>query len=129
MMAMLARLGADAVLLVHFAFIVFVLAGGLLVLRHPALAWLHVPAVAWAVVVEVTGRICPLTYVENALRTAAGLAGYPGDFLSHYLLRAIYPDGLTRTIQTLLAVVVIVANGAIYAWIVHRLRARRMALP
>ena len=83
---MFAHVAADAVLLIHFGFIVFVLLGGLLVLRVPALAWLHLPAIAWAVFVEATARICPLTYVENALRAKAGLAGYRGDFLSHYLL-------------------------------------------
>ena len=122
---MVARLGADAVLLAHFAFIVFVVAGGLLVVRFPAVAWLHLPAVAWAVFVEATGRICPLTFVENALRAAAGDAGYPGDFVAHYLLRAIYPEGLTRGTQALVAVVVLTVNVAVYArWLAHRPRAR-----
>jgi uncharacterized protein DUF2784 len=121
---MLARIGADAVLLVHFAFIVFVLLGGLLVLRSGALAWLHLPAVAWAVFVEATGRICPLTYVENALRARAGLAGYRGDFLSHYLLQAIYPAGIMRGTQALLAVIVVAVNAAIYVRWLRQRRAR-----
>lgn len=124
---MLAHLAADVVLLAHFAFIVFVVIGGLLVLRLPRFAWLHVPAIAWAVFVEATGRICPLTYVENAFRAHAGLAGYGGDFLSHYLLQLIYPAGLTRATQLLLALIVVGVNAAVYARWFARRRARRAA--
>ena len=126
---MLAHLAADVVLLAHFAFIVFVVIGGLLVLRLPRFAWLHVPAIAWAVFVEATGRICPLTYVENAFRAHAGLAGYGGDFLSHYLLRLIYPAGLTPATQGVLALIVVAVNAAIYArWFARRQQRRRAAM-
>jgi hypothetical protein len=125
----LAHVAADIVLLSHFGFIVFVLIGGLLVLRVPALAWLHLPAIAWAVFVEATARICPLTYVENALRAKAGLAGYSGDFISHYLLRLIYPAGLTPGMQAVLALIVVVINAAIYArWFVRRQQRRSTAM-
>jgi hypothetical protein len=127
-MPMLAHLAADAVLLIHFGFIVFVLIGGLLVLRVPALAWLHLPAIAWAVFVEATARICPLTYVENALRAQAGLAGYGGDFLGHYLLRLIYPAGLTPGTQLVLALIVVAVNVAIYARLIRRWTRRPTAL-
>ena len=112
---MLARVAADGVLVLHFTFVVFVIFGGLLALRWRRVVLLHVPAVAWAVFVELTGTICPLTFVENRLRAAAGLTGYAGDFVGHYLMRVIYPAGLTHTTQMLLAVVVIVVNVAIYA--------------
>ena len=126
---MLAHLAADVVLLAHFAFIVFVVIGGLLVLRLPRFAWLHVPAIAWAVFVEATGRICPLTYVDNAFRAHAGLAGYGGDFLSHYLLRLIYPAGLTPATQGVLALIVVAVNAAIYArWFARRQQRRRAAM-
>jgi hypothetical protein len=126
---LVAHVAAVAVLLLHFGFIVFVLLGGLLVLRVPALAWLHLPAIAWAVFVEATARICPLTYVENALRAKAGLAGYRGDFLSHYLLRLIYPAGLTPATQGVLALIVVAVNAAIYArWFARRQQRRRAAM-
>jgi hypothetical protein len=126
---MLAALAADAVLLVHFAFIVFVLAGGLLVLRIPSVAWLHLPAVAWAIFVEATGRVCPLTSIEHHLRAATGTRGDGGDFLWRYLLHVIYPAGLTHEIQVVLALVVVAVNVAVYAaWLARCSRIRRTAL-
>jgi hypothetical protein len=126
---MLARLAADAVLLAHLAFIVFVLIGGILVWRIPSLAWLHAPAIAWAVFVESAGRICPLTPLENRLRLASGEAGYGGDFVSHYLLRLIYPDGLTRAVQIALVLVVVAVNVAVYSrWLLRKRTAQRSAM-
>jgi hypothetical protein len=61
----IASLLADLLVALHLAFVVFVVAGGLLVLRWPRLAWVHVPAAVWGALVEVTGWICPLTPVEN----------------------------------------------------------------
>lgn len=111
---MLARVAADLVVLLHFGFIMFVLAGGLLVLRHPRLAWLHLPAVAWGAGIELSGGICPLTPLENALRRAAGEAGYAGGFIEHYLLPLIYPAGLTREVQIALGLFVLLANVLVY---------------
>lgn len=111
---MLARIAADGVLVLHLAFIVFALLGGLLVLRWRRVALVHVPAVAWAAFVELSHSICPLTSIENRLRAAAGLSGYAGDFVDHYLTGVIYPAGLTRPIELLLASVVILVNVAIY---------------
>lgn len=126
---MLARLAADAVLLAHLAFIVFVLIGGILVWRIPSLAWLHAPAIAWAVFVEAAGRICPLTPLENRLRLASGEAGYGGDFVSHYLLRLIYPEGLTRAVQIALVLVVVAVNVAVYSrWLLRKRTAQRSAM-
>ena len=121
---MLARIASDGVLVFHLTFIVFVIFGGLLALRWRRVTLLHVPAVAWAVFVELTGTICPLTFVENRLRAAAGLNGYAGDFVGHYLMRTIYPAGFTRTTQALLAVVVIVVNATIYAAMLRSKRKR-----
>lgn len=123
---MLARLAADTVVLAHLAFIVFALGGGLLVWRWPRLAWLHVPALIWAVVVQWLVLICPLTPLENALRRAAGGAGYRGGFVEHYLMPLLYPTGLTVDIQWLLGGVVLVVNALVYGglwW--RRRRARR----
>jgi hypothetical protein len=115
----LQRLAADVVLLVHFAFILFVLAGGLLVWRRRWLAWVHLPAVGWGALIELGGWICPLTPLENHLRTAAGASGYAGGFIEHYLLPVVYPQGLTRGLQISLGVLVLSLNLLIYAglWI------------
>lgn len=118
---MTARWLADAVLVLHGLFIVFVMIGAFGVMRWPRLAWLHLTAVAWAVYVAAAGRICPLTPLENTLRQAAGEAGYSGGFIEHYLLGAIYPDGLTRSVQIGLGVFVLVLNVALYArWLARR---------
>jgi hypothetical protein len=111
---MLARIAADGVVLAHLAFILFVLAGGLLVWRWPRLAWLHIPALIWGVAVQWMALICPLTPLENVLRRTAGEADYHGGFVERYLLPLIYPAGLTADTQLLLGVVVIVLNGLIY---------------
>jgi len=105
---------ADAVLVVHALFIAFVLFGGLLVLRRHRLAWLHLPAVAWAVLLEVFGWLCPLTPLELKFRQLAGSSGYSGGFVEHYLVALIYPAGLTREIQLYLAAGVIILNVIIY---------------
>lgn len=120
---MLASLAADLVVLIHFAFIVFVIAGGWLVLRYPRVAWLHLPVVAWGAGIELVGWICPLTPLENALRRAAGEAGYSEGFMEHYLLPLIYPAGLTHEIQIGLGLFVLIVNALIYGIVVlHRRR-------
>lgn len=106
---------ADLVVIAHALFIVFVVAGGLLVLRWPRAAWVHLPAAVWGVLIEWAGWICPLTPLENTLRRAAGQAGYSGGFVERYLLPMIYPAGLTPSVQLWLGLVVLVVNVAIYA--------------
>lgn len=121
---MLARFAADLVVLVHAAFIAFVVAGALLVLRWPRVAWLHLPVVAWGAGIELTGWVCPLTPLENALRRAAGETGYSGGFIEHYLIPLIYPAGLTPTVQLALGLFVLGINVALYS--VITLRRRRL---
>jgi len=111
---------ADLVLIVHLAFVVFVLCGGLLVLRWRWVAWLHLPAVAWGAFVEFSGWICPLTPLENWLRAQAGEADYDGDFVLRYLLPMLYPEALTHDIQVVLGALVLVVNLAIYGWLWRR---------
>ena len=123
---MIAALLADLIVVLHFAFVVFVVAGGLLVLRWPKVAWVHVPAAIWGAVVEITGWICPLTPLENWLRRRARLDVYTGDFVARYVLPALYPEGLTRDSQLLMGAAVIVLNLAIYAVVVRR-RSRRIS--
>ncbi|MFL9812126.1 DUF2784 domain-containing protein [Stutzerimonas sp. VN223-3] len=125
---MLYRLGADAVLLLHLGFIVFVLLGGLLVAWKRRLLWLHLLAVAWGIFVELTGRLCPLTHWENQLRRLAGGAGYETSFVEQYLLPLIYPAWLSVPVQYLLAAIVVLVNLLIYGWLVSRWR-RKAAPP
>lgn len=114
------RLLADLVVLTHLAFIVFVVAGGLLALRWRRVPWVQLPAALWGAVIEVAGWVCPLTPLENGLRERAGAAGYAGGFVEHYVLPVVYPGALTREVQVVLAVVVVVANGLIYFWVWRR---------
>ena len=114
------RLLADLVLILHLAFVVFVLCGGLFVLKWRWIAWLHLPAAFWGAVVEFTGWICPLTPLENWLRAQGGEATYRSDFIAQYLLPVLYPDHLTRGIQLLFGTMVIVLNAAVYWWLWRR---------
>ncbi len=106
---------ANLVLAAHAAFIAFALLGGLLVLRWRWVRWLHLPCMAWGATVVAAGWTCPLTPLENSLRAAGGAAGYSGGFIEHYLLAVIYPDGLTREVQMLLAAALGVWNVVVYA--------------
>ena len=126
---MIAGLAADAVLLLHGLFILFVLLGGLWVRRHPRAAWLHLPAVAWGIWVEASGWICPLTPLENALRHRAGQAGYSGGFIDHYVTALIYPAGLTRPVQVALGGVVLLLNLAAYGSLLVARRRRKRSPP
>jgi uncharacterized protein DUF2784 len=105
---------ADLLLLIHGVFVLFVVAGGFLVLRWPRLAWVHVPAAVWGAAIEFLGFVCPLTPLENAWRRAAGGQGYTGGFIEHYVTAALYPTGLTRTVQIILGVTVVGVNGWVY---------------
>jgi len=119
---MLFRLAADALVLLHLAFILLVLFGGLLVLRWRPALLLHLPALAWGLAVEGLHLQCPPTDWENRMRLAAGDAGYHGGFVEHYIWPLIYPAGLTPQIQLLLGGVVLVLNLAIYACVICRWR-------
>jgi len=120
---------ADAVVGLHFLFVLFVVLGGLLLVRWPALVWVHLPAAVWGALIEFRGWICPLTPLENSLRARAGEAGYQGGFIEHYLLPVLYPSGLTRGVQLALGSLVIGLNVAIYWWVFRGIRARRPARP
>jgi hypothetical protein len=109
----------------HLAFAIFAAAGGVLVVRWRRLAWVHVPAVAWAVYIEVTGGICPLTPLENEWRQRADLDRYSGDFIAQYVFPALYPEGLTPAAQFAIGVLVLVVNVAVYAWLFVETRRRR----
>ena len=104
---------ATLVAAIHFAFILFVIAGGFLVLRWPSLKWVHLPAAIWGALIEIGGWICPLTILENAMLRKAGAAGYDGGFIAHHIFRLIYPQGLTRGMEFAIAVFVIPPAQAI----------------
>ena len=110
------RLLADVVVLIHLLFILFVLFGGLLVLRRRRWVWLHLPLVAWAAFVELAGWICPLTPLENWFRELGGSVGYRSSFVEYYLVPIIYPSSLTRPLQVGLGMLVLVLNLGIYGW-------------
>ena len=118
---------ADVVVIVHFLFILFVFAGGFLIFRWPRAAWFHLPAAAWAAFVEATNEVCPLTPLENHFSRLAGRAPYEGDFVTLYLLRVVYPEGLTASTQWFLAGLVVAVNAAVYA--TAALRRRRHLRP
>ena len=113
---------ATAVVLAHLLFVAFVMAGGVLALRWRQVAYLHLAAVIWAIYVEWSGAICPLTPLENSLRAAAGLEAYAGDFVAEYVFPLLYPDGLTRRAQLLIGIVVLAVNSIVYAAVIVRSR-------
>ena len=127
-MTLALRLAADAVALLHLAFVLFVVFGGLLVWRWPRLVWLHLPAVGWGAWIEFAGGLCPLTPLENHLRQAVGEAGYAGGFIDHYLWPLLYPAGLTREGQWMLGAGVLVFNIVVYGVLLIR-RIRRARSP
>ncbi|ABB32797.1 hypothetical protein GeomeDRAFT_2076 [Geobacter metallireducens RCH3] len=112
---------ADAVVLVHGLFVLFVVLGGLVVLRWPRLAWLHVPAAIWGAMIELSGKVCPLTYLEVRFRRLAGETGYTESFIEHYIVPLIYPPGLTRGWQIAVGLLVAALNLAVYG-VLHRRR-------
>ena len=122
---MLYRFLADAVVVIHFGFVLLVVAGGFLVLRWPRAAWIQLPAAVWGVIVEWAGWVCPLTPLENWLRARGGGAGYAGGFVEHYLLPVLYPSSLTRGVQMLLGAAVLASNLVAYALVLMRSKVLR----
>lgn len=121
---MVFRILADVTVVLHFAFILFVVLGGLLAVRWPRIAWLHLPAAAWGAWVQFAGWLCPLTPLENWLRQRGGELGYTGGFIAQYLVPVVYPSSLTRGLQWLLGGLVLAINAAVYLVVLRR-RARR----
>jgi hypothetical protein len=111
------RLLADALVLVHLAYIVFVVAGAVLVRYRPGVLWVHLVAVAWGAYVALAHRVCPLTPLEVSLRIRAGQVGYTGGFVEHYLIPVIYPKALTPGIQLAEGILVLAVNLALYVWV------------
>lgn len=117
---MIERFAADGIVILHLGFILFVGLGGLLSLRWPRAACLHLPAVLWGAAIELRHGICPLTPLELKLRAAAGEAGYSGGFIEHYLIPIIYPSGMDEQGQAALGALVVVINLGVYGWVLFR---------
>ena len=113
---------ANAVVGIHFLFILFVVFGGLLVIRYPKMAFIHIPAAVWGAMVEFTGWFCPLTPLENRFRSLAGEQSYSGDFIQRYLIPVMYPENLTPKIQLILGSIVVVVNVVVYVIAVWKYR-------
>lgn len=114
---------ADLTVLIHAAFILFAVFGGFAVMWRPQLIWLHLPAAAWGVFIELSGGVCPLTHLEVRWRLLGGEQGYTGSFIQQYLEPLIYPAGIAPEHQTLLGIIVLLVNSAVYAavWRRHHL--------
>lgn len=119
---------ANTILVFHFLFIIFVLLGGLTVLKWPKMIWLHLPAITWGFLVELNGWLCPLTPWENHFRALAGKLVYEGDFIGQYLIPLIYPANLTREIQYIFAAIVVIINAAVYFFVWQQARKKSLKL-
>lgn len=116
------RIVADVVVVIHALFVVFVVAGGFLVLRWPRMIWLHVPAAIWGALIEFMDWPCPLTPLENHFRRLAGEGGYEGGFIEHYVLSLLYPETLPRYVQLTLGIGVIAINAVAYGLVIAKRR-------
>ena len=114
-------IAANIIVILHLAFVVFVVMGGLLVIKRRWIAFMHLPAAVWGALIEFRGWLCPLTPLEQKLRLLAGQRGYEGDFIEHYILPILYPSGLTHETQIILGISVIIVNAAIYTMVLMRL--------
>ncbi len=119
---------ADAVVIVHAAFVAFVVLGGFLALRWRRLAWLHLPAALWGAGIEFAGWTCPLTPLENTLRQSAGEAGYAGGFVEHYLVPVLYPAAYTLYLRVALGGLLVALNAVAYALYFRRRSSNRSIL-
>ena len=111
---------ADLTLIVHFAFIIFVVFGALLFFVSTKIIYVHVPALIWGIYIEITHSICPLTYLENWFLQKANLTTYSEGFIQNYLVPVVYPMNMTDDLQTYLAIVLIVANMIMYGLIISK---------
>ena len=108
------RVAADAVLTVHFAFVLFAVFGALLILVDVRWVWVHLPVVLWSGVVNLASWTCPLTPLENVCRRHAGEA-FEGGFIQHYVGSLVYPKGMPRKLELIAGGSVLVVNALIYA--------------
>lgn len=113
-------IAAYAVMWLHHAFLAFATFGGFLLHWWPKLVWLHLPVVAWGVLIAAIGWTCPLTPLENRLRVAGGAAPYPGGFIEHYLTARWYPAGLPDRAMLALGLTLLLLNVIAYGLWLHQ---------
>ena len=123
------ELAADLTLIVHFAFIIFVVFGALLFFVSTKIIYVHVPALIWGIYIELTHSVCPLTYLENWFLQKANLTTYSEGFIQNYLVPIVYPKNLTDDLQTYLAIVLIVANMIMYGLIISKSKKKLSTFP
>ncbi len=121
------QIAAELVLVLHLAFVVFCVVGGFVVLRWPRWAWLHLPCVVWAAVMNAAGWVCPLTPLEKWFLRRAGGTGYEGGFLDHYLVPMIYSQEALGQTGLSVAIGVALWNAGVYGWLLYRWRRGRSA--
>jgi hypothetical protein len=114
------RILADTTVILHLAFVIFVVFGGVLVARWPWVAWVHLPAASWGAWVELAGWFCPLTLLENWLRQHGGGPAYMASFIDHYLVPILYPSSLSRELQWGLGGLVLLVNVVVYLVVLRR---------
>ena len=113
---------ANLTLIVHFAFILFVVFGALLFFVTTKIIFIHLPALVWGSYIELTNSICPLTYLENWFLHKANLTTYSEGFIQNYLMPIVYPASLTKDLQIYLGIALIVINIVFYAFIFNKLK-------
>jgi hypothetical protein len=118
---MLYRVFADLVVVTHLVFVLFAVLGAFLVLSWKRCAWIHIPTVLWAALIEFAGWVCPLTPLENWLREKGGSIVYRSGFIEHYIIPLLYPCMLTRSLQIALGLFVLSINLGIYGWVLYRI--------
>jgi Protein of Unknown function (DUF2784) len=119
------RIIADIVVILHLLFIVFVVLGGFLAIRHRKWIFIHLPAVVWAALLEFNGWLCPLTPLENWFRQMGEEGAYQGGFIEHTIEPILYPGALTRRIQIYIGILVITVNLIIYLWVICKIWKQR----
>ena len=120
---------ANLTLIVHFAFIIFVVFGSLLFFVATKIFYVHIPALIWGIYIELTHSVCPLTYLENWFLQKANLTIYSEGFIQNYLVPIVYPKNLTEDLQTYSAIALIVANMIMYGLIISKSKKKLSTFP
>jgi hypothetical protein len=106
---------ADAVLVVHLAYLVYLPVGPFIAWRWPRTIWLHAACLVVAIVSITTGFDCPLTSWEQSLRRRGGQRAYTDGFVDHYLAGKVFPRGDAWAVQLVFGVCIVVGYAGFYA--------------
>ena len=116
------ELAANLTLIVHFAFIIFVVFGALLFFVATKIFYAHIPALIWGIYIELTHSVCPLTYLENWFLQKTNFTMYSESFIQNYLVPIVYPKNLTEDLQIYFAIVIVVINSIFYGFIINKIK-------